>query len=160
MLRRGGIAGRRQEDAMKKGFTLLELIVVVIILGILAILGFTQYATIIEKSRGAEAKIILGTIRTLGIGYYLEYNNCVGFAPVAMLAHIGNGLEQIPAACRVSHWFSYSVVSPSVGVIVGTATRCVSNGKPPQGVSSAGATVILTSDLINNTDAWGGTGGY
>ncbi|HTY45937.1 MAG TPA: prepilin-type N-terminal cleavage/methylation domain-containing protein [Patescibacteria group bacterium] len=145
---------------MKKGFTLLELIVVVIILGVLAILGFTQYATIIEKSRGAEAKIILGTIRTLGIGYYLEYGSCVGFAPIAMLAHIGNDLGQIPGVCRESHWFSYSVVSPSLGVIIGTATRCASGGKPPQGISAAGATIILTSDLLNNLDTWGGTGGY
>jgi len=40
----------------RKGFTLLELIVVIIILGILASLGFSQYIKMVEKGRSAEAR--------------------------------------------------------------------------------------------------------
>ena len=39
-----------------RGFTLLELIMVIIIIGILATLGFAQYGAMIEKSRGGEAR--------------------------------------------------------------------------------------------------------
>ena len=49
---------------MKKGFTLLELIIVIIILGILATIGVSQYQGTIEKGREAEARSILGSMRT------------------------------------------------------------------------------------------------
>lgn len=51
---------------MKKGFTLLELIIVIIIIGILATLGLTQYARMVERGRGAEARQLLGNILDLG----------------------------------------------------------------------------------------------
>ena len=59
---------------MGKGFTLLELIVVIIIIGILATLGFMQYQAVTEKSRTAEAIRVLGDLRTLEQAYYVENN--------------------------------------------------------------------------------------
>ncbi|MFH0940712.1 MAG: prepilin-type N-terminal cleavage/methylation domain-containing protein [Candidatus Omnitrophota bacterium] len=46
---------------IRKGFTLIEMIVVVIVLGILVSIAGVQYSKIIEKSRGAEAKQVLLT---------------------------------------------------------------------------------------------------
>ena len=57
---------------MKKGFTLLELVVVIIIIAILASLGFSQYTKVLEKMRTAEAKQNLGLIRKLQLAYYME----------------------------------------------------------------------------------------
>ena len=47
----------------KKGFTLLELLIVVIIIGILASIALPQYSATIEKARSGEAVINVGTIR-------------------------------------------------------------------------------------------------
>ncbi|MFH1479613.1 MAG: prepilin-type N-terminal cleavage/methylation domain-containing protein [Candidatus Omnitrophota bacterium] len=47
----------------KKGFTLLELLVVVIIIGILASMVGPQYSKAVEKSRWAEAVTNIGTLR-------------------------------------------------------------------------------------------------
>ena len=145
---------------MKRGFTLLELIVVIIILGVLAVLGFTQYARIIERSRGAEAKTILGDIRKLGAGYYLEFVSTSDFPTGAGTNFIGTAADKIPSACRGSHWFKYSVAAGTSTTLTGTATRCSAGGKPPQGGSAGNMTVILESDFSTGSDTWAGTGGY
>ena len=125
---------------MKKGFTLLELIVVIIILGILATLGFSQFMKMVEKGRSAEARMVLGQIRTAQETYKLEqgsYASSIGDLPV-----------EAPSACTTTHYFSYAA-----GAATGTASRCTTGGKTPQG-SAYSITLNYSSGV------WGGTAGY
>lgn len=55
---------------MKKGFTLLELIVVIIIIGILSAFAVPQFFRTAERSRTGEATSILGTLRAAQMRYY------------------------------------------------------------------------------------------
>ena len=47
---------------MRKGFTLLELLIVVIVIGILATIAIPQFLTSVEKARVAKAKNALGLL--------------------------------------------------------------------------------------------------
>ncbi len=57
---------------MKKGFTLIEMLVVVLIIGILASIALPQYTRAVEKAKVAQALITLKYMRERGLEYLLS----------------------------------------------------------------------------------------
>ena len=126
---------------MRKGFTLLELIIVIIIIGILGSLGFVQYTKMVEKGRAAEAKDVLGQIRTSQEAYKQQYGNYT--------TTLGDLAVGVPTTCTITHYFSFSSSTSA-----GTATRCTADGKNPAGPSA----YTVSIDYVNGV--WSGTAGY
>jgi len=146
---------KRKEGKMNaKGFTLLELIIVIIIVGVLATLGYAQYGRMVERARGAEARSVLGAIRTFEAAYRLEHSGSV--SATASDVGIGTSTDQIPSACRNTHYFSYGIAG-SGSSMTATANRCTASGKTPNGTTG---TLTLTTNFEDGSDVWGGTGGY
>ncbi len=107
---------------MKKAFTLIEIIIVIIIVGILAALGISQYSIIVERGRITEAKTRLGTMRQLAQEYYLNNGTVTG---------ITNADVGVVQACSSSSFFSYYVMQDCCNRVLLRADRCTSGGKPP-----------------------------
>ncbi|MFA4991816.1 MAG: prepilin-type N-terminal cleavage/methylation domain-containing protein [Candidatus Omnitrophota bacterium] len=56
----------------RKGFTLLEVLIVVIILGVLAAIALPQYANTIEKAKSGEASANIGMVRSALDRYWYQ----------------------------------------------------------------------------------------
>lgn len=63
------------------GFTLVELMIVVAIVGLLAAIAIPNFMRMRERAKIAEAKANLGAIRVTETAYYSEYNRYVGNQP-------------------------------------------------------------------------------
>ena len=71
-----------------KGFTLLELLMVVIIIAILASIALPQYLRVSERSRASEALTVLGATRASELRFKAQSANNVYLSPLAV-----NGLD-------------------------------------------------------------------
>jgi prepilin-type N-terminal cleavage/methylation domain-containing protein len=58
----------------KKGFTLIELMVVVMIIGVLVLLGLRAYSSQKERAMNAIVKANAGTIQTMLVGYMGDFD--------------------------------------------------------------------------------------
>ncbi len=145
---------------MRRGFTLLELLIVIIIAGVLATLGLAQYSAVVEKSRGAEARQILGQMRSLCAGLFQQASTTADCTDANLGIGVSN--DQVPgvaaANCRASHFFFYDGTAAAPNSITLVATRCIAGGKAPQG--QAARTLTLTANLNTGISTWASTGGY
>jgi prepilin-type N-terminal cleavage/methylation domain-containing protein len=107
---------------MKRGFTLLELIVVVLVIAILASVALPLYTKSIEKSRMSEAKNILGALRQAEAMYYLQNGKYTN-----ILSDLDSS---VPKTCQPTHYFRYGIMDPITAQML--ATRCSGGaGKSP-----------------------------
>ena len=93
---------------MRRGFTLLELLIVVIIIGILASLALPNFFRGVERARWAEAKSVLGSLRGAQLRYYAQYG--------AYTATIGN----LDVQTTVPKYFSFTAGSGAAAIATGT----------------------------------------
>ncbi len=64
----------------EKGFTLVELMIVVVVLGVLASIAIPKYIMLVNKAKITEAKTILRQIINLETSYYLIDSTYEAFA--------------------------------------------------------------------------------
>lgn len=94
----------------KKGFTLVEVLIVVIIIGILASIGVPQFADSIEKAKGGEARAGLGHIQTGEKIYFAERE------------YYTTQLDDLDITLSQRYWV-FTISTPSSTAFTATATR-------------------------------------
>lgn len=113
----------------KKGFTLIELVVAILIIGILATIAVPRYIRVVEKGRAAEAKNILGLIRAAQVSYGVEIDFYTTDIPSL-------SLDVPTGGCVPGFYFTYSITDAdfTTGTFTVRADRCTADGKGPDSV--------------------------
>ena len=82
----------------KQGFTLIELMIVVAIIGILAAIAIPQFANLVAKSQEGRTKANLGTIRSALSIYYGDLEGWYPTDQMTSLTTAGRYLQAVPNA--------------------------------------------------------------
>lgn len=94
----------------KKGFTLIELMVVVMIIGVLVLLGLRAYSSQKERALNSIVKANAGTMQTMLVGYMGDNDiddnagipPCLGAVDADMIENMVNPYDDTQPVYRIS----------------------------------------------------------
>ena len=130
----------------RKGFTLVELVIVIVIVGILSIVAVPIYRGYTRKAMGTEAKSLLGSIQTAEKVYFAEMSE--------YMAYSGSFEKTLDVDARANKYFTSYSISTSGEGDAATFTATVSG---LQGTPAAGITMKLTAG-VNGKPVWEDSG--
>lgn len=118
----------------KKGFTLVELLIAMILVGVLAAVAIPLMQTNVNKAKKSEAVAAMGVIRTAATLYGIEYNS----VPSSMDNLLINGF--INQGDLNGTYYNYSNYSYGAGII---------NASTPPGVIGPSITMDADGNISN-----------
>jgi prepilin-type N-terminal cleavage/methylation domain-containing protein len=130
----------------EKGFTLIELMIVVVIIGILAALAIPRFMRATTKSKQSEAKQVLKQIYTMQHAYRQEYNTYWGNGTTASAA-APTAFGRIGVDIMTTARYTYSLVAAA-----NTFTCTATSGVLDDDATADTWTIDENGDLLVTSD--------
>ncbi len=132
----------------KGGFTLVELVIVVIIIGILVTIGVPNYMRSLERSKCAQAIRILKDMRSAGLSYYANKETFP-----AMVTDLEDEVGANFYSDKTNNDWDFTIQTGNDTTLVLQATR--QGGPHTKAPAKTIITVTdLTSPLVNKNEEW------
>ncbi|MCU0665758.1 MAG: prepilin-type N-terminal cleavage/methylation domain-containing protein [Candidatus Omnitrophica bacterium] len=132
--------GNQWMSMKSRGYTLLEIVIVVVIVGILVSLGLVNYTNVRERALGKEARATLKLIAAaeriyrMETGLYLIPGNAVPARAANDLAYINSMLKlAIPQSNNAWGYSITSTTNPAISEFDAQAARAACTYKMTQG---------------------------
>jgi len=116
----------------KKGFTLIELMVVVAIIGVLALLGLRLYTGQQDKAKNAIVKANAGTVQTLLQANLADDTYSSAAAAVDALELPGHGMRNPHTSANLEIESVATVALPDASQVAGAVVVCQASDSAPE----------------------------
>ncbi|ABP78751.1 fimbrial protein ecpC precursor [Stutzerimonas stutzeri A1501] len=135
---------------MQKGFTLIELMIVVAIIGILAAVAIPQYQNYVARAQASESVSVLGAAKT-PITEFVASNGA--FPTAAQLVELGitdDAAGAVQKAATIGTITQTSAVDAATGVVTGTLSATLNT----TGINAALQGQIIALAYNSQTGSW------
>ena len=130
-----------------KGFTLIELMVVIVIIGILAVLAIPRFTGASVKAKASEVPTVLSSYENAQLAYLAE---------TGALGDVTALVFDVPGVAGVTKWWTYTEAAAGDGSYQGVATAAIGDITAGHGISttiSAAGVITHAKNVGGNTAA-------